>query len=76
VIEVEMAKPLFIRANSVSVDYAPVRFESANVVLWLPQSATTFTDYGNRRIIIQHTFSNFHLFSVETKQVIGKPKEP
>ncbi|HXW56629.1 MAG TPA: VWA domain-containing protein [Candidatus Cybelea sp.] len=75
-IDVQAAAPVVIRANSVSVNYAPVKFESKNVVLWLPESAVSFTDYGNDRMIVQHTFSDFRLFSVQTRQVIGKPTVP
>jgi hypothetical protein len=65
-----------LRANAVSIDYAPVDFPSRHMQLWLPKSAVAYTDYGKRRTIIEHTFSDFQLFSVQTQQVIGKPKEP
>lgn len=64
-----------LRANAVSIDYAPVEFPSRHMQLWLPKSALAYTDYGKRRTIIEHTFSDFQLFSVQTQQVIGKPKE-
>jgi len=64
-----------LRANTVSIDYAPVDFASRHIELWLPKSAVAYTDYGKRRTIIEHTFSDFQLFSVQTQQVIGKPKE-
>jgi hypothetical protein len=66
-------QPLFIRVDSVSVDYAPVRFASKGVVMWLPRSEVTFTDYADRQLIIEHTFSDFRLFSVQTKQTIQSP---
>jgi hypothetical protein len=65
-----------LRANAVSIDYAPVEFSSRHMQLWLPKSAVAYTDYGKRRTIIEHTFSDFQLFSVQTHQVIEKPKEP
>jgi hypothetical protein len=65
-----------LRANAVSIDYAPVDFPSRHMQLWLPKSAVAYTDYGKRRTIIEHTFSDFQLFSVQTQQVIEKPKEP
>jgi hypothetical protein len=65
-----------LRANAVSIDYAPVAFPSRNLELWLPKSAVAYTDYGKRRTIIEHTFSDFQLFSVQTQQVIEKPKDP
>lgn len=64
-----------LRANAVSIDYAPVAFPSRNLELWLPKSAIAYTDYGKRRTIIEHTFSDFQLFSVQTQQVIEKPKD-
>jgi hypothetical protein len=65
-----------LQDNAVSVDYAPVKFRSRDVEIWLPQSATAYSDYGKRRMIIGHTFSDFQLFSVQTQQVIEKPKTP
>lgn len=65
-----------LRANAVSIEYAPVAFASRNIELWLPKSAVAYTDYGKRRTIIEHTFSDFQLFSVQTQQVIEKPKQP
>ena len=64
-----------LRSNAVSIDYAPVAFPSRNIELWLPKSAIAYTDYGKRRTIIEHTFSDFQLFSVQTQQVIEKPKD-
>jgi VWFA-related protein len=66
---------LELRSNAVSVDYAPVKFHSQNVEVWLPQSAMVYTEYFRRRTIIQHTFSDFQLFSVGTQQVIQKPAQ-
>jgi hypothetical protein len=64
-----------VRASAVSIDYAPVVFPSRNLELWLPKSAVAYTEYGKRRTIIEHTFSDFQLFSVQTHQVIEKPNE-
>jgi hypothetical protein len=64
-----------LHADAVSIDYAPVAFPSRNLELWLPKSAVAYTDYSKRRTIIEHTFSDFQLFSVDTQQVIGRPKE-
>jgi hypothetical protein len=66
---------LQLRANAVSVDYAPVKFKSQNAEVWLPQSAVVYTEYYERRTIIRHTFSDFQLFSVRTQQVIQKPNQ-
>ena len=66
---------LGLQGNAVSVDYAPVQFHSQSVVLWLPKTAQAYADYGRRRMIIDHTFSDFQLFSVQTQQQIEKPKQ-
>jgi hypothetical protein len=51
-----------------SVDYAPVEFKSQGVKIWLPRFAIAYTDYAGRRMITEHTFSDFQLFSVRTQQ--------
>ncbi|MGB7285012.1 MAG: hypothetical protein WBE13_22315 [Candidatus Acidiferrum sp.] len=59
-----------------SIDYAPVQFQTKPVRIWLPQSVDGFCDFGDHRTIVYHTFSNFMLFSVQTDQKLGKPKQP
>jgi len=65
---------LELQTSAVSVDYAAVTFPSQNLQIWLPQSAFVYTEYFKNSTIIQHTFSDFRLFSVQTQQVIQKPK--
>ncbi len=65
-----------LEENAFSVDYGPVKFQSQNVEIWLPQYAIAYTDYARRRMITEHAFSDFQLFSVQTQQTIQKPKEP
>jgi hypothetical protein len=67
---------LDLRANAISIDYAPVEFKSQKAEIWLPKFAIAYTDYGKRRTIIEHTFSDFQLFSVQTEQDIQKVKPP
>ena len=81
VVHLEMSLMGEIAAISVmqwalSIDYGPVHFRARNVQIWLPQSANAYGDFGNRRTIIYHTFSDFQLFSVQTDEVIDKPKTP
>jgi hypothetical protein len=64
-----------LQGNAVAVDYAPVQFHSQSVELWLPRTAQAYADYGKRRMIVDHTFSDFQLFSVKTQQQIEKPKQ-
>ena len=65
-----------LEESAFSVDYAPVKFRAQNVEVWLPQFAIGYTDYAGRRMIVEHTFSDFQLFSVQTRDVIQKLKEP
>jgi hypothetical protein len=57
-----------------SLDYAPVRFRTRDVEVWLPQSAEAYEDSRVRKTIIVHKFSTFQLFSVQTDAVTGSPK--
>jgi hypothetical protein len=59
-----------------SIDYAPVQFRTRNVRVWLPQVVDAYCNLGDHRTITYHTFTNFLLFSVQTDQVIEKPKNP
>jgi hypothetical protein len=70
----EAVPELGLRSNATSIDYAPVKFQTKPVELWLPQTATVYANYGKHRTIIEHTFSNFQLFSVDTRQVVETPK--
>ncbi|MGA8036706.1 MAG: hypothetical protein WA823_16635 [Candidatus Acidiferrales bacterium] len=65
---------LGLRSNATAIDYAPVKFQTKRVELWLPQSAVVYANYGKTRTIIEHSFSNFQLFSVDTRQVVETPK--
>ncbi len=65
-----------VRQWYLSIDYAPVRFRTRDLQVWLPQSADAYGDFVVRRTIIAHRFSNFLLFSVQTKEVIANPKTP
>jgi hypothetical protein len=64
-----------LREIAISVDYVPVKSQTQNLEIWLPQFVLAYTDHDKRRMIIEHTFSDFQLFSVETRETIQKPKE-
>jgi hypothetical protein len=65
-----------VRQWYLSIEYAPVQFRTRNVRVWLPQVVDAYCNFGDHRTIIYHTFTNFMLFSVQTDQVIDKPKDP
>jgi VWFA-related protein len=60
--------------HAISIDYAPVHFQSQRVELWLPQRATSYSDYTDHRTIMHHAYSDFKLFSVQTASAIAAPK--
>jgi hypothetical protein len=65
-----------VRHWSLSIDYAPVQFQTQSIKIWLPQTVDGYCDYGDHRTIVYHTFTDFLLFSVQTDQKIEKPKQP
>jgi len=65
-----------VRQMYLSIDYAPVQFRTENVRVWLPQAAAAYDDFGDHRAMINHSFTNFLLFSVRTDQSIEKPNAP
>lgn len=60
-----------VREWYLSIDYAPVRFRSKDVTVWLPQSAHTWAAFDLNRVVVSHDFSNFFLFSVQTNQSVS-----
>ncbi len=53
-----------VRHWYLSVNYAPVQFQSQNVRMLLPQTVDAYCDFEDHRTIVYHTFSDFLLFSV------------
>ncbi len=75
-LETDMVAPIpqiQLKAEHISIDYAPVKFHKGNEELWLPQNAELFFDLGGRRIHRRHYFSNYLLFSVDENQKIATP---
>lgn len=62
-----------VRRMYLSIDYAPVQFRTQDVRIWLPQAVDAYGDFGDHRTIINHTFTNFLLYSVRTDDTVGKP---
>lgn len=68
--------PARLKRWYLSIDYAPVQFQTRPVKIWLPEIVDGYGDFADRRSIVYHTFSDFVLFSVDVDQKIGKPKSP
>ena len=62
-----------LRSGAMTVDYAPVEIQSRKLQLWLPQELEAFWEFGTYRVILLHTFRNFKLFTVDTKENTQKP---
>lgn len=61
-------------ADHSDIEYGPVQFQGGKVNLWLPQAADVYYDWRGRRIHRRHSFSNYMLFGVDSKQKISAPK--
>lgn len=61
---------------AVSVDYRLVQSVSGNLGLWLPDSMATYWDYNAHRLVLTHSFSDFQLFTVETREKTQEPRKP
>jgi hypothetical protein len=78
-LEASLADPVLrlrLLETAFRVDYAAVNFQSQKSEIWLPKFAVGYIDYMSRRMIIEHSFYDFQLFSVDTNQEIHGPKEP
>jgi hypothetical protein len=63
-----------VRNWYLSIDYAPVKFRTQNVSIWLPRDVDAYCEFDDYRTITYHTFGSFLLFSVHTDQEIPKPQ--
>jgi hypothetical protein len=64
---------LSLKSYAVSVDYGPVHFSSRDVVEWLPQAAVTYSDFVKHRDVVEHSFTDFLLSSVQQPPTTTKP---
>lgn len=55
------------------IDYGPVQFPRQDVQMWLPQTVDAYAELDNYRTMVYHTFANFMMFSVHTRQDGQKP---
>jgi hypothetical protein len=77
-LESDLSKPAFLidlTLEHFSIDYAPVRFHTKDVQLWLPQDAALYVEQRKHRYYREHSFRNFQCFAVEASQVIAAPAD-
>jgi len=67
---------MLVRNWWLSINYGPVQFHSQNVRMWLPQTVDAYAELDGHRTIIYHTFADFMVFSVHTRQKIQKLTVP
>jgi tetratricopeptide (TPR) repeat protein len=70
----EPMKDLELTRDHLSIDYGPVTFSNGTSELWLPWYADMYLELHGKRYHHSHTLTNFSLFSVETNNTIGAPK--
>ena len=66
---------IHLRLDHQSVEYLPVKSSTKNPQLWLPSSTELYMDFQGRRFYRKHSFTDFKIFSVDTKYQIADPKE-
>jgi hypothetical protein len=77
-LETDLMNPipaLFLDSEHQELDYGQVKFVQHNISLWLPRSVDISVHLGNKQFSARHSYSDYQLFSVDTGQKIGKPKE-
>jgi hypothetical protein len=74
--ETDLASPIpqiGFNLEHLVISYAAVEFKSHSVRLWVPASAALYIAYRGHRYERVHTFNNFHLFSVDSDQIVKDP---
>jgi hypothetical protein len=66
---------LRLRLDHQSIEYRPVESASKKLQLWLPSSAEIYMEYQGHRFFRKHSFTDFTIFSVDTKYDVKNPKE-
>lgn len=62
-----------LKVNHEAIEYSPVSFSKSSASLWLPSSVELFMDFLGHRFYRKHTFTDFLLFSVDTKSQVTLP---
>ena len=70
----EPVKDLELTRDHLSIDYGPVSFGNGASELWLPWYADMYLELHGKRYHHSHTLTDFKLFSVDTTNTIGAPK--
>ena len=72
-IETDLLKPIpqiELEYEHMSIDYAPVKYPSGKMELWLPSRAIVYSRFRRHFLRQTHAYTNFTLFNIETKEKV------
>ena len=78
-LELDLMEPIpkiRLETEHLAIEYRPVEFARRNSHLWLPENADLYMDFRGHHYHHRHSFSDFLLFSVETREDIREPPQP
>jgi tetratricopeptide (TPR) repeat protein len=64
-----------LHLEHLSIEYRPVKSPMEEAQLWLPSSAELYMNFQGRRFHRKHVFTDFKIFSVDSKNQIADPKK-
>jgi hypothetical protein len=77
-LETDLSAPveeIKLTREHIAITYGRVNFRTNRQEMWLPQRAEIYAEQYAHRYYRLHTFSNFHVFTVETAQSYQPPKQ-
>lgn len=72
----EPAPQVHLNREIAEVEYRPHRFASSTRSFWLPSRVRVNVEWGKKRLLNEHYFSQYGLFKVDTSTVILEPQRP
>lgn len=67
---------LYLERQTTEIQYAKVEFRQGDNDFWLPQKITVTIDFSDNLYRNIHSYSNFRLFSVETREGVKSSATP
>lgn len=77
-LETELSAPveeIKLTREHIDITYGRVNFRTGHQEMWLPQSVEIYAEQYGHRYYRRHTFTDFHVFTVETAQSYQQPKQ-
>lgn len=65
-----------LQKQTTEIQYQPVEFQGLSTPLWLPREVKVTVDWRGRILRNRHQYSDFKLFSTESRDEIKTPKIP